>query len=82
MDFKALHAHQEEYHRIAVNALRIIATYMDLSYRQVRNRFIDGDVQVTDFFWTFIHEYYPGQFLRVNWCHGCRKFGFEIKLAS
>lgn len=82
MTLAALHDHQQEHNRVALSALRTIAKQWQLPFTAVRGRFIDGDYPITAEFWRLIHARYPAQFLRVNWCHGCRKFGFEVKLAS
>jgi len=78
-DLEALHAHQQEHHRIVTQALRYIAKGADLPYPLVRDDFISGDPEVTGIVWDIIHETHPGRFHGVSWCHACRSFALYEK---
>jgi hypothetical protein len=74
---QALHAHQEEHHKIVTRMLRILSDETQLAFSDVRADFVEGDLDCTAAFWYLLASYYPGRFSGVSWCHTCRKFNLE-----
>jgi len=76
-DLDALHAHQKEHHRIVTGILRYISHHADVPFAEVRQDFIEGLPDITILFWEITHDTYPGRFVGVSWCHGCRRFSLD-----
>jgi len=76
-DHAALHEHQAEHHRIVTDVLRYIAKEAGLPYPFVREDFISGEPELTGIVWDILHLNYPGRFVGVSWCYGCRRFNLD-----
>lgn len=77
MNLDALHAHQEEHHKIATDALRFFARQADVPYPIVRDLFIEGHPDTTMIFWLEVNQKHPGRFVGVSWCACCRRFNLQ-----
>jgi len=73
----ALHAHQEEHHKIASGVLRTFAREADIPYSIAWELFVEGDPDVTAVFWLFLEQQHPGRFVGVSWCDCCRRFNLD-----
>lgn len=81
-DFADLEAHQHKTDTLVRATLKGIGRELRIPYRDVLEDFRGGNADLTMLFWSRIDAAHPGEYNRVNYCHGCRKFNLYRVLDS
>lgn len=70
--------HEHFNNNLVKAALKDVAVWLHVPFKQVKKLFVAGDYDVTLLFWKYFYAKNPYRTKGVNYCYSCKKFLLEF----